>query len=529
MIKNIQVALALLVIPLALSASSKDSIAVKYANTITEEDLNKHLTVIASDEYEGRDAGSKGQKLAAEYIKTHFVELGIPPLSDDLVLNPVRDGYFQEFSLKKTDPSDSKLKFDNETFHFGTDFFYLEAPAAQMTQIDEMVFCGFATQTADLNELDHINIDGKYVVFIDDLPRNKKGEALVDDEHYSSSFFARIQEKREQFKEKGAAGVFVVMRDIETKIKAFSMFLKGGRVSLEDGEPNELPMIFIKEEMLDSFLAANGSKLKKLEKKITKTLEPHNTAFATNIELDLGEGVQTMTSENVLGFIEGRDLKEEVVVITAHFDHVGMQGEEVYNGADDDGSGTVALLELAEAFAQAKNNGHGPRRSVLLMTVSAEEKGLLGSKYYTDHPIFPLESTVVDLNIDMIGRFDEAHGEDADYVYLIGSDRLSTELHSISESANTTYTNLQLDYTFNDPDDPNKFYYRSDHYNFAKNNIPVIFYFSGVHEDYHEPTDTVEKIHFDKLQKRTHLIFHTAWELANRNDRIQVDVINDAE
>ena len=226
--------------------------------------------------------------------------------------------------------------------------------------------------------------------------------------------------------------------------------------------------------------------------------------------------------ENVLGFIEGTDLKEEIIVITAHYDHLGMHDSLIFNGADDDGSGTVGAMEIAEAFMLAKKAGKGPRRSILVMTVAGEEKGLLGSKYYTDHPIYPLENTVANLNIDMIGRLDDFH-TDPNYVYLIGSDMLSTDLHNISEQVNEEYVGLDLDYTFNAEDDPNRYYYRSDHYNFAKNNIPCIFYFNGVHEDYHKITDTVEKIDFKKIETITRLVFLTAWELANREERIVVD------
>ncbi len=227
---------------------------------------------------------------------------------------------------------------------------------------------------------------------------------------------------------------------------------------------------------------------------------------------------KNIKGENVLGFIKGTDLKDEILIITAHYDHLGKKGSSIYNGADDNASGTSAILEIAEAFMKAKKDSIGPRRSILIMAVSGEEKGLLGSKYYTENPIYPLEKTIANLNVDMIGRVDKFH-ENNDYVYLIGSDRLSTELHNISEEVNRKYFNLELDYTFNDKDDPNRYYYRSDHYNFAKNNIPVIFYFNGVHEDYHKPTDTVEKIDFEKIQKITRLIFLTAWELANRNER----------
>lgn len=228
-------------------------------------------------------------------------------------------------------------------------------------------------------------------------------------------------------------------------------------------------------------------------------------------------------SENVLAYIKGSEKPDEIIVISAHLDHVGVRRGEIYNGADDDGSGTVALLEIAQAFNEAVKAGKGPKRSVLLLHVTAEEKGLLGSKFYTENPVFPLVNTVTNLNIDMIGRVDPKHKGNPNYIYLIGSDKLSIGLHNLSEAVNKKYTNIQLDYKYNDDNDPNRFYYRSDHYNFAKHNIPVIFYFNGTHADYHRPGDTADKINYEMLEKRTRLIFHTAWEIANRTERIFAD------
>ena len=233
---------------------------------------------------------------------------------------------------------------------------------------------------------------------------------------------------------------------------------------------------------------------------------------------------QVKPTENVLAYIKGSTMPEEVLVISSHYDHVGVDDEgNIFNGADDDGSGTVAILEIAEAFKQAIEDGYRPKRSILFLNVTGEEKGLVGSKFYTDNPVFPLSQTVANLNIDMIGRIGEGMEDAGDYVYLIGSDKLSTELHNLSEAVNEKYLDLNLDYTYNDPNDPNRFYYRSDHYNFAKNDIPIIFYFNGVHEDYHKPTDTPDKIEYDLLAKRAKLVFLTAWEVANRDERPFVD------
>lgn len=231
-------------------------------------------------------------------------------------------------------------------------------------------------------------------------------------------------------------------------------------------------------------------------------------------------------SENIWVFIEGSEKPEEIVVVSAHYDHVGVKNGVIYNGADDDGSGTVGLIEIAAAFQKAKDEGNGPKRSVLILHVTGEEHGLHGSRYYAEHPLFPLKNTVADVNIDMIGRRDDLHPNTNNYIYVIGSDYLSTDLFNVCEEMNKKYIGMELDYKYNDKADKNRYYYRSDHYNFAKNGIPSVFYFNGSHADYHQPTDDVEKIEFDALAKRTQLAFATAWEIANRENRLVVDKLD---
>lgn len=228
-------------------------------------------------------------------------------------------------------------------------------------------------------------------------------------------------------------------------------------------------------------------------------------------------------SENIWAYIEGSEKPDEVLVISAHYDHVGIKNGEIYNGADDDGSGTVALIEIAKAFAKAKKDGHGPKRSILFLHVTGEEHGLHGSRYYSENPLFPLANTIADINIDMIGRRDAEHAQSNNYVYVIGADRLSTDLHNAVVSQNEKYTKVDLDFKFNDPKDPNHFYERSDHYNFAKYGVPSVFFFNGVHEDYHGKGDEPEKIEYDALTKRTQLAFVVAWDLANREHKPVVD------
>ncbi len=245
--------------------------------------------------------------------------------------------------------------------------------------------------------------------------------------------------------------------------------------------------------------------------------------YFQNIPKAYFNGNSKNDSENVLAFIEGSKKPKEVLVISAHLDHIGKHDGEIYSGADDDGSGTVALLEIAEAFYKAKENGEGPKRSILILHVTGEEKGLYGSRFYAENPVFPLKNTVANINIDMIGRVDPIHKDKPNYIYVIGADRLSTGLDAAVTKANTNLKNFKLDYKYNDRNDPERIYYRSDHYNFAKKGVPAVFFFSGIHEDYHKPTDTPDKINYPLMTKRTKLIFYTAWDLANSKERIKVD------
>lgn len=360
---------------------------------------------------------------------------------------------------------------------------------------------------------------------------NADGSFLISGNKEASVWNADWREKRRIAEEKGAAGLILIKGEFDRYVGRVKYWLQSPGMRLDypmkRGE-EVLPTYFVSEDLAAEILTrGKESKLMRMRNKLAKN--PETCQVKVDFQIAVDRSRQNFTGENVLAFMEGADpvLKDEIVVVTAHYDHIGIVKGEINNGADDDGSGTVSVLEIAEAFAKAKSEGHGPRRSVLVMTVSGEEKGLLGSEWYSEYPVFPLEQTVCDLNIDMIGRIDEAHADDERYVYLIGSDKLSTQLHSVSEACNSNYTQLALDYTYNDPKDPNRFYYRSDHYNFAKHGIPVIFYFSGVHEDYHKPGDDPEKIMYDKTAEIAQLVFHTAWEVANRDERLPVDVENE--
>ncbi|MDX1739741.1 MAG: M28 family peptidase, partial [Rhodothermales bacterium] len=303
-----------------------------------------------------------------------------------------------------------------------------------------------------------------------------------------------------------------------------------GSLSLTESEPSTQypPFYVITTEFANQLLEPSGRTVDDIRREIGESLQP--VVFSVpevEVSSSLSTGGDKLGTENVGALIEGSDpvLKDEYVVITSHYDHIGVtapdeNGDSVNNGADDDGSGSVALLEMADAFIQAKAEGVGPRRSVLFINFSGEEKGLLGSAYFADtEPTVPLDKIVTVLNIDMIGRVDPTYPGDTDsYVYIIGSNMISQELHDINDRVNEI-TNIQLDLNerFNTKEDPNRFYARSDHWNFGKHNIPFIFYFTGTHEDYHQPGDEPHKILYDRMADITRLIFGTAWQVANQD------------
>lgn len=499
--------------------SQKDTTAIRYSKIISANDLKTHLTILASDEYEGRETGQKGQKMAAEYISNQFKGFGIPPYKDNT--------YYQTYPLNMILPVPADVMVNEKKFTGNKDFYNFPGMSEQTIMTSSVLFLGYGIEGENYNDYKGVNIKDKVVMILMGEPYGLDGKSIITKTEKPSVWTTYGRAKTEKAKEKGAAAILVVVDDVAKGIADNKHRLESAALKL-DLPKKESPIIFISKEMANAILSEGPARGKKISieeciEKVSKSGKPLKIKAKSNLVIDVKNNVKKIEAENVLGYVEGTDLKEELIIITAHYDHLGKDGDVVYNGADDDGSGTVAVIQLAQAFAKAKKEGHGPRRSMLFMPVSGEEKGLLGSAYYTEHPEFPLKNTVCDLNIDMIGRLDEKHEKNTNYVYLIGSDKLSSQLHKISEQANKTYTNIELDYTFNDENDKNRFYYRSDHYNFAKKGIPVIFYFNGVHADYHKETDEVEKINFEKMEKITRLVFFTAWELANRNERVVVD------
>ncbi|MBW4888663.1 M28 family peptidase [Mucilaginibacter sp. HMF5004] len=486
---------------------AQDPIQKKYAALITAEDAKKHLSIIASDAFEGRETGKPGAMMAANYIAAEFKRLGLQA--------PVNGSYFLDVPLVGKSFDVKSLTVNGNAFAYRKDFNVssVSGPTGDKTiAVNEVMFLSHKPGGDPAAELGNTDIKGKAVFIISDgeTPQNSAKRIL----------FLRSKNP-------------LLIINCSANIGGNSRGGAGNamRLSIKEDKPAPVaaPVLTITTEVGNQVFANSGETFETFKASADADGMQPNQAIKTDLSLVVSTVSTDVKAVDVLGFLPGTDLKDEVLVFSAHYDHIGLTTsgtDKVNNGADDDGSGTTGILEIARAFAQAKKDGHGPRRSILFLANVGEEKGLLGSEYYTSHPVFPLEKTVTDLNIDMIGRvgFDMIGKPDSlNYVYVIGSSMLSTDLHKITEKVNSTYTHMVLDYKYDDLNDPNRFYYRSDHYNFAKHGVPIIFYFDGVHADYHKPSDEVDKIGFPMLAKRAQLVFYTGWDIANRDKRPVVD------
>ena len=502
--------------------------SLPYAATITPAGLKADLDVLASDAYEGRETGKKGQKMAADYIAKAFAADGLagPVAGSD---NP----YIQHFTMSQqsVNAAASTVKVGSKAYQAGKDFytFSTDETFAAPTPV-QPVFVGYGIKDDKYSDFaSGTDYAGKDVVILLGEPTTAQGKSLIGADGkaspYAKATMDGLMARRGSIFPLKARSVVMVLPTADAFAKApttFAPVMNQTQLSFADAKPRKgLNVLLVSPEMGAQLLGTNVAGLDKYRKAVGAAGKPIASTFkpaTATVQMTLKK--EPLATENVLGYLEGGDKKDEVIVISAHYDHLGIKDGVVFNGADDDGSGTVSVLAMARAFAQAKKEGHGPRRSILFLANTGEEEGLLGSQYYTDHPVFPLEKTVTDLNIDMVGRVDSLHQGKGDYVYLVGADRLSTELNTLSEATNQQYNPVALDYKYNDPADPEQIYYRSDHYNFAKHNVPIIFYTSGLHPQYHKATDDIEFIDFPAMARRDQLIFHTAWALAERETRV---------
>ncbi|HTD41007.1 MAG TPA: M28 family peptidase [Mucilaginibacter sp.] len=483
----------------------------KYAKYITAEDARKHLSILASDEFEGRETGKPGADKAANYIANEFKKLGLQA--------PVNGSYFLNVPLVE---NSTKISFslNGQDLSNGKDFVAARGAAADKSiDASEVVFIGYGTDA----EIGNVDLTNKVLLWVnEDKPEAGKTP--------NTSY--RLSTTRTQIlkslQSKNPALILAANGEVTNMLKRFGSTVLAPRLSIKTdlakSANQQAPVLNVTTEVADQLGKSSGKAYADLKNTSAQILK-------ANVKVNIHTDIKDVKAVDVLGYMPGTDLKDEVLIFSAHYDHIGLVSDpnakdKVNNGADDDGSGTTGILEIARAFTEAKKAGHGPRRSILFLGNVGEEKGLLGSEYYTDHPVFPLANTITDLNIDMIGRVGYEYigkPDSANYVYTIGSAMLSKELHQVNEDADNKYVHIEQDYKYDDPNDPNRFYYRSDHYNFAKHGVPIIFYFNGVHDDYHQPGDEVSKINFPLLAKRAQLVFYTGWELANRDKRPAVD------
>ena len=515
------ITLALLFVCASVFAQPKN--AESYANYISVAQLQKHLSIIASDSMEGRETGTIGQRKAAAYIESNFKKIGLAP-------SVPAKGYQQFYPLYKDSMISSTFMLDKSEAIFGTDYLSpVNFNEKGKFKSKKMLFVGYGIEDSLYNDYAGLNVKGAVVVFFLGEPKENGKYLIANSTSRGSAWsFPGLTKKLALAASKGAVGALVINPTQATFTqRATDAAKKTNAYYPRPTDGKKINYALLSHEFAKKILGFPMEALLTKAKANTGFVKADYLPLKNKTSFSYQKNREIIMASNVLGLIEGSDKKDEYIFITAHYDHIGMQNGVVNNGADDDGSGTVSIIQMGEAFAKAKAEGNGPRRTVVIMAVSGEEKGLLGSEYYSDNPLYPLAKTSVDLNIDMIGRVDTERMKDdtLNYVYVVGHNKLSSDLPIINEAANNKYTQLVLDYKYDDPKDPNRIYFRSDHYNFARKGVPVLFFYDGMLKaDYHRPTDDVEKINFTLMEKRARMIFFTAWEMANREEMLKRDI-----
>lgn len=522
---------------LAQTATKPNSPARKAAEQITAEHLKDYLYYVASDEMEGRDTPSRGLDLTAKFIALNLKQWGFKPAGDD-------ETFFQKIALniRTTDSAKTQLEIGGRKLRYGKDFF--TNPVAATITDSPLVFAGngWLLKSKNLDALKDTDIKGKTVVIYSkdfypdgvtqaDLFSGKLGKAFVD--WIEPLSYAR---------ERGAAGLIIIAtpEDEENWQNQRRQRERGGAAvekftQISISKNRNIPTIVISRDAAENLFQGESIAFSEINRLSEANLPLPTVALGKTASYTVQSKIDKASTQNVAAVWEGSDpvLKNEMVAVGAHYDHVGVnltaKGEDkIWNGADDDGSGTVAVLSIAEALAKSPKR---PKRSVLLVWHAGEEKGLWGSEYFNKFPTVDIKSVVAQLNIDMIGRSRKAgdtNPKNANLtneteVYVIGSEMMSSELGEITKTVNNSFLNLTYNYKYDDPKDPNRFFFRSDHFNYAVNGIPIVFWFDGVHEDYHQPGDEPQKIDYAKMERISRTIFLTLWELADLKERPKVD------
>jgi hypothetical protein len=509
--------------------------ATRGAEGITAAQLKDYLYFVASDEMEGRNTPSRGLDTTAKFIAMNLSRWGFKPAGDD-------GTFFQKIALKRTatDAAKTILDIGGQRLAYGSDYF-ASAGAAKLAGAP-MVYVGngWFIKSKNIDAYQGIDVKGKTVVIYgNDFPRGvaqtdltgQRGVDWIDPATYA--------------RQKGASAIVIITSpEMESDWQKSREQIERGSISVEKFQANNqprfqrLPTIYLSRKAAENLFQSESSSFAQVSQ---ADVAGFNFNAAKSLNFSEETAGETLYTQNVVAIWEGSDpvLRNEMVAVGAHYDHVGnspsmgcrpVNGDSLCNGADDDGSGTVGVLSIAEALAKAPKK---PKRSVLFVWHCGEEKGLWGSRYFAQYPTssVDLSKVVAQLNIDMIGRSKKAgdtnpknaelSGENE--IYVIGSKMMSTQLGDLSEAVNKSYLNIQYNYRYDDPKDPNRFFFRSDHFNYAQKGIPIIFWFDGVHEDYHQPGDSPDKIDYNKMEKVSRTVFATMYELADAKSRPTVD------
>lgn len=497
---------------------------------VTAKQLREYLTFIASDELEGRDTPSRGLDIAAMFIAQHLASWGIKPAGD-------AGSYFQKVPLRlnKIDAEKTRLEINGQSYAYGKDFLASQVPTNIAGSPLVFVGNGWVIKSKNINPYEGVDVKDKVIVIVNNLPKgitfnDLKGPAGTD--WFSPQLYAQ---------QNGAKAVISFSTFGTLANWEGSKWNQSEKGAVDFGKPPAqapMPTIVVTPRVIAALFAGekfSGANL--FTKGVSgDALESFDLKPAKKVTATVAVRSEEIHTQNVVGILEGSDpvLRNEYVAIGAHYDHVGMNPfstaeDKIWNGADDDGSGTVSVLSIAEAFAKGAVK---PKRSILFIWHAGEEKGLWGSEYFTDNPTVPISSVITELNIDMIGRYqnpgDENHPVNKELpkpgeIFTIGSRMMSTELGEISDAVNNSYLKLNVNFKYDDPNDPNRYFYRSDHFNYAKHGVPIIFYMDGTHADYHQPSDSIEKINFEQMEKVARTIMATGWTLANNPARPKVD------
>ncbi|MCC6816516.1 MAG: M28 family peptidase [Saprospiraceae bacterium] len=498
-------------IPNQFAKSVMDS-AYSLSMSIDSFELKRVLQYLSSDSCMGRELGTLGNDIASDYIASEYEKNKIPKV-------PSLNSYFQDVNFSWH--SWKSTSFTVDGFDYRQIWDYISIPESSSDikiNTDSLIFLGYGIEHPGYNDYSGVDVRGKTILIYNGEPRNKRGNYYISGTEEVSEW-SKIDRKVKSALKHGVHCIIIIEENFKKLGEQYRSSLYSPVVVLQRDEidfSKSVNQIHLSSTMVSKMLGKKQKKLIAAREKINKTGKPKSILFPLKLEVNLIKEKSQVRGRNILAYFEGTDKKDELVILTAHYDHIGMRGQDVFNGADDNGSGSSALVQISKTLKAAIDSGYRLRRSILVMHVTGEEKGLLGSMYYVNSPIFPLDKTMVNINVDMIGRSDSKYQNTKKYSYVIGSDRLSKDLHQFNESINSRYSHLLLDYTYNAEDDPNRFYYRSDHYNFAEKGIPSIFFFSGIHEDYHRITDDEFKIKYEKYTYIVRHLFLLTWGLANR-------------